>query len=93
MWDRWETQRECLRRVKTELRGYSRAFNKASIRNTSQRIVKGLWQLQGWPEKKTWVKIEQFQVVAGAGLMDEEGFKAAFGEVPELPSEAFHPFG
>lgn len=33
MWDRWEDALGCVRRVKAEVRGYRRAFNKASVRN------------------------------------------------------------
>lgn len=33
MWDGWETDRGCLRRVTAELRGYARTFNKLSVRN------------------------------------------------------------
>lgn len=33
MWDGWEAPYGCLRRTKAELRGYCRAFNKASVRN------------------------------------------------------------
>ena len=33
MWDGWETQHGCLKRVIAELPGYRRAFNKSSVRN------------------------------------------------------------
>jgi cation transport protein ChaC len=33
MWDGWETKRRCLRRATAELRGYTRTFNKLSVRN------------------------------------------------------------
>jgi cation transport protein ChaC len=33
MWDGWEANRGCLRRVIAELRGYARTFNKLSVRN------------------------------------------------------------
>jgi glutathione-specific gamma-glutamylcyclotransferase len=33
MWDGWEAKWPCLRRVTAELRGYSRVFNKLSVRN------------------------------------------------------------
>jgi cation transport protein ChaC len=32
MWDGWQTKHACIRRVPAELDGYSRAFNKASVR-------------------------------------------------------------
>jgi len=33
MWDGWEAEHGCLRRVTAELRGFTRAFNKLSVRN------------------------------------------------------------
>jgi glutathione-specific gamma-glutamylcyclotransferase len=33
MWDGWEKKHGCLRRVPAQLLGYTRAFNKASVRN------------------------------------------------------------
>lgn len=33
MWDRWEDDLGCVRRVKAEVHGYRRTFNKASVRN------------------------------------------------------------
>ncbi len=33
MWDGWETQRSCTRRVLADLLGYCRVFNKASVKN------------------------------------------------------------
>jgi glutathione-specific gamma-glutamylcyclotransferase len=41
MWDGWEDDRRCLRRVTAELRGYSRAFNKLSVRNWGTRLHPG----------------------------------------------------
>ena len=38
MWDSWEADRGCLRRVTGELRGYSRSFNKLSVRNWGTRL-------------------------------------------------------
>jgi glutathione-specific gamma-glutamylcyclotransferase len=42
MWDSWETDRGCLRRVTGELRGYSRSFNKLSVRNWGTRLYPAL---------------------------------------------------
>jgi glutathione-specific gamma-glutamylcyclotransferase len=33
MWDGWQTQHGCIRQVLADLPGYSRAFNKVSVRN------------------------------------------------------------
>ena len=33
MWDGWQTQHGCTRQMLADLPGYSRAFNKASVRN------------------------------------------------------------
>lgn len=41
MWDGWEVQQGCLRRVTADLRGYSRAFNKLSVRNWGTRNCPG----------------------------------------------------
>ncbi len=41
MWDGWEAERDCLRRVTAELRGYARAFNKLSVRNWGTRLHPG----------------------------------------------------
>ena len=37
MWDGWQTEHGCIRMVKATLRGYRRAFNKASVRNWGTR--------------------------------------------------------
>ena len=37
MWDGWEAERGCLRRMTAELRGFARAFNKLSVRNWGTR--------------------------------------------------------
>jgi cation transport protein ChaC len=41
MWDGWEDRRGCLHRMTAELRGYSRAFNKLSVRNWGTRLHPG----------------------------------------------------
>jgi cation transport protein ChaC len=41
MWGGWETDRGCLHRVNGELRGYSRTFNKLSVRNWGTRSHPG----------------------------------------------------
>jgi glutathione-specific gamma-glutamylcyclotransferase len=41
MWDGWEADRGCLQRTTAELRGYSRAFNKLSVRNWGTRLHPG----------------------------------------------------
>ena len=41
MWDGWEAHHGCLRRVTAELRGYSRTFNKRSVRNWGTRLHPG----------------------------------------------------
>jgi glutathione-specific gamma-glutamylcyclotransferase len=41
MWDHWETSRGCLQRVTAELQGYSRTFNKLSVRNWGTRLYPG----------------------------------------------------
>jgi cation transport protein ChaC len=41
MWDGWEVDRGCLARVTAELRGFSRAFNKLSVRNWGTRRAPG----------------------------------------------------
>jgi cation transport protein ChaC len=41
MWDGWETDRGCLRRVTAALRGYARTFNKLSVRYWGTRPYPG----------------------------------------------------
>ena len=41
MWDGWEADRGCLRRVTAKLRSHSRAFNKLSVRNWGTRLHPG----------------------------------------------------
>ena len=41
MWDSWETERGCTRRVVAELLGYCRRFNKASVRNWGTHAAPG----------------------------------------------------
>jgi glutathione-specific gamma-glutamylcyclotransferase len=41
MWDGWEIDRGCLRRMTGELRGYVRRFNKLSVRNWGTRPYPG----------------------------------------------------
>jgi cation transport protein ChaC len=41
MWEGWENDRGCLRRVTAELRGYARTFNKLSVRNWGTRRYPG----------------------------------------------------
>ena len=41
MWDGWEADHRCLRRVTAELKGYSRTFNKRSVRNWGTRLHPG----------------------------------------------------
>jgi cation transport protein ChaC len=41
MWDSWEIDRGCLRRMTGELRGYVRTFNKLSVRNWGTRPYPG----------------------------------------------------
>jgi len=41
MWDGWENQRGCVRRTVADLPGYSRVFNKASIRNWGTKEAPG----------------------------------------------------
>lgn len=41
MWDRWETDRGCSRRVVADLPGYCRKFNKASVRNWGTKAAPG----------------------------------------------------
>lgn len=41
MWDSWETERGCTRRVIAELPGYCRRFNKASVRNWGTHAAPG----------------------------------------------------
>jgi glutathione-specific gamma-glutamylcyclotransferase len=38
MWDCWEGHHGCVRRVRAELPGYQRAFNKASVRNWGTNV-------------------------------------------------------
>jgi cation transport protein ChaC len=41
MWDSWEADRGYLQRVTAELKGYSRTFNKRSVRNWGTRLHPG----------------------------------------------------
>lgn len=41
MWDSWEIERGCTRRVVSELPSYCRRFNKASVRNWGTRAAPG----------------------------------------------------
>jgi len=41
MWDGWETERGCTRRVVADLPGYCRRFNKASVRNWGTHAAPG----------------------------------------------------
>ena len=41
MWDRWEAEWGCLRRMTGELQGYARSFNKRSVRNWGTRLCPG----------------------------------------------------
>ena len=39
MWDGWETQHGCTRRMLADLPGYCRAFNKASVKNWGTKSI------------------------------------------------------
>lgn len=41
MWDGWESQHACTRRILARLSGYSRKFNKASIKNWGTKELPG----------------------------------------------------
>lgn len=41
MWDGWETERGCTRRVLADLPSYCRRFNKASVRNWGTKTLPG----------------------------------------------------
>ncbi|AGB48221.1 uncharacterized protein involved in cation transport [Mesorhizobium australicum WSM2073] len=41
MWDGWEARFECAERQVADLKGYSRAFNKASVRNWGTKLQPG----------------------------------------------------
>jgi cation transport protein ChaC len=41
IWDHWETELGCLRRVHSELPGYVRSFNKASVKNWGTKTNRG----------------------------------------------------